>query len=262
VTVRPEAAPAEYVEKWVRRYHPAPEARVRLVCLPHAGGSATFFFPVAKALAPEVEVLAVQYPGRQDRRHETVLESVPELVERILAALRHLDDRPLALFGHSMGATLAYELALRLPSAGLPAPTHLFASGRRAPSRYRDERVHEGSDERLVAELRFLSGTSADMLADPEVLGMILPAIRGDYRAVETYRHDPGRRLDCPITILTGDEDPKVSLDEAAAWAGHTIGPSDLRVLPGGHFFLVDRAADVLGILREKLGASREVSAS
>nr|AXL06038.1 thioesterase [uncultured bacterium] len=245
--------PAEHVEKWVRRFHPAPDAGTRLVCLPHAGGSASFFFPVSSALAPAVEVLAVQYPGRQDRRREPPVDNVPDLADQIFAALRHLDDRPLALFGHSMGAILGYEVALRMKDAGLPPLVGLFASGRRAPSRYRNERVHELSDARIVSELRTLGGTDTAMLSDPEVLEMILPAVRGDYRAVETYRHDPDRRLDCPLTVLTGDSDPRVSMDEARAWEEHTTGPTDLQVYPGGHFFLVDQADHLIALLKRKL---------
>lgn len=222
------------------------------MCLPHAGGSASFFFPLAKALAPAVEVLAVQYPGRQDRRHEPPVDSIGGLTSRLLEVLRPFDDRPLALFGHSMGAIVGYELALRLPAA----PAHLFASGRRAPSRYRDDDVRGASDERLVAELRTLGGSDAAMLADPELLAMVLPAIRADYRAVERYRHEPGRRLDCPITVFTGDRDPRVSVAEARAWAEHTTGPSDLRVLPGGHFFLVDQAAPMIEAITEKLAGA------
>ena len=236
-------------EKWLRRFERAPDARVRLVCLPHAGGSASFFFPLAKALAPAVEVLAVQYPGRQDRRHEPPVGSIGGLVEELLTVLAGFDDRPLALFGHSMGAIIGYELALRMPEA----PVHLFASGRRAPSRYRDDDVLGASEERLVAELRKLGGSDAAMLADPELLAMILPAIRSDYRAVETYRHEPGRRLACPITVFTGDRDPRVSVDEARDWACHTTGRSDLRVLPGGHFFLVDQAGPMIATMTEKL---------
>src|SRR3712207_5548265 len=134
-------------EKWVSVFHPAPGDAVRLVCLPHAGGSASFFFPVSKLLTPAVEVLAIQYPGRQTRRHEPGIDSIPVLADEIFAALRHLDDRPLALFGHSMGAVLAYEIALRMRRANLPSPVRLFASGRRAPSRYRDEQVHVGTDD-------------------------------------------------------------------------------------------------------------------
>lgn len=226
---------------------------MRLVCLPHAGGSAGFFFPVSKALAPAVEVLAVQYPGRQDRRHEAGVVDLHELADRIFEALRPLTGPPLALFGHSMGAVLAHEVALRMRDAGLPAPVALFASGRRAPSRHRDERVHRQPDARVVAELRMLSGTHASVLDDPDVLAMIMPAIRSDYRAVETYRPVPGRRLDCPVTVLTGDDDPRVSVDEAAAWQDHTTGPTDLHVFPGGHFFLVDHSARVTALLAAKL---------
>lgn len=223
------------------------------MCLPHAGGSASFFFPVSRALAPAVEVLAVQYPGRQDRRDEPNIPSLHELADRIFAVLGQLDDRPLALFGHSMGAVLAYEVALRMRDAGLASPVRLFASGRRAPSRHREERVHEQSDAQIVAELRALSGTDAAMLADPEMLELIMPAIRSDYRAVETYRYRPGPMLDCPVTVLTGDSDPRVSIDEATAWQEHTTGQTELHVLPGGHFFLVDQSERVIGLLTEKL---------
>ncbi|MEU9233177.1 thioesterase II family protein [Streptomyces subrutilus] len=244
---------AEQLQKWVRRSHPAPKAKVRLVCLPHAGGSASFYFPVSKALAPAVEVLAIQYPGRQDRRHEPNIPSIPDMADQIFAAVRPLDDRPLALFGHSMGAVLAYEVALRMQDAGLSSPVRLFTSGRRAPSCRRDERIPVESDEQLVAELRKLSGTDATMLADPELLEMIMPAIRSDYDAVLSYQYEPGRKLDCPVTVLTGDSDPRVTVDEAAAWEHHTTGPTDLHVLPGGHFYLVNQNERVIGLLAERL---------
>nr|AXL05590.1 thioesterase [uncultured bacterium] len=230
------------------------------MCLPHAGGSASFFFPVGKALAPTVEVLAVQYPGRQDRRDEPVLDSIPELADQIVHALRHTGDRPLALFGHSMGAILAYEVALRMPDAGLPAPTHVFVSGRRAPCCDRRDPIPQLSDARIVSELKTLSGTDAAMLDDPEVLAMILPAMRGDYRAVQTYRHDPDRKLDCPVTILTGDDDPRVCIDEAKAWAEHTTGPTDLEVFPGGHFYLVDQSEQVIATLTRRLAGRTRCS--
>jgi len=245
-------SPADF-RKWVRNFHPAPDGSVRLVCLPHAGGSASFYFPMAKAFGPEVEVMAVQYPGRQDRRDEPGIDTVSEYADEIFAVLRHLDDRPLVLFGHSMGAVLGYEVAIRLARAGLPAPMRLFVSGRRAPSCHRDENLHQHSDLRIVRELRELGGPHQGMLDDPEMLSLILPAIRGDYRAIELYRHDAEARLDCPVTVLVGDDDPRVSIDEARAWAGHTTARTELEVFPGGHFYLIEHSKAVIDLVARRL---------
>lgn len=202
---------------WIRRYHPAPDARTRLICFPHAGGSATFFLPVSRAMSTGVDVLAVQYPGRQDRYAEPCVDDLRELADLVVEELHAWLDRPVTLFGHSLGATLAFEVALRLRERGV-TPLGLFASGRRAPSRHRDERTHLADDDGLVADLKQLSGTDPQILDDDEVLQMILPAIRSDYRAAETYRYVPGPKLDCPVVALVGDGDPRVSIDEARAW--------------------------------------------
>ncbi|MEV8505704.1 alpha/beta fold hydrolase [Actinoplanes sp. NPDC051475] len=240
---------------WLRRFAPASDATMSLVCLPHAGGSASFYFPVSRALAPAIDVVAVQYPGRQDRRHEPNIDSLTELADRIVDALSPSDGRPFALFGHSMGAVLAYEVALRLTAAGLPAPSRLFLSGRRAPSRHRDDRVHLMSDRDILAQIRRLNGTEAAALDDPDIRDMILPVMRSDYRAVETYRHDSSRVLACPVTVLTGDRDPLVTIEEARAWEEHTSGTTELVVLPGGHFYLVEQSERVLDLIRRRLAA-------
>ncbi|MGW5645337.1 thioesterase II family protein [Saccharopolyspora sp. NPDC003752] len=241
--------PARGGQLWIRRFHPAPDAGVRLVALPHAGGSASFYFPLSRALAPRVEVLSVQYPGRQDRLAERCIDDIGELADRLAAELRPWADRPLALFGHSMGAAVGFEVARRLEVA----PIRLIASGRRAPSTHRDEWVHLHDDDGLVTDLRKLSGTAADVLGDEELLRMILPAVRSDYRAAETYRGEPGAKVACPITVLLGDDDPKVTLAEAEAWREHTDAEVDLRVFPGGHFYLVEHQAGVLAVLDERL---------
>jgi pyochelin biosynthetic protein PchC len=254
------AAPAS-TGSWIRRFHPAPDARTRLVCLPHAGGSATFYFPVSRAMSPGVDVLAVQYPGRQDRRTEPCVEDLGRLAELVTEALRPWLDRPFALFGHSMGATVAFEVARRLEDDGV-SPLAVFASGRRAPSCHRDERVHLADDRGLVAELTRLSGTNSQMLDDGDALRMILPAVRADYRAAETYRYRPGPPLACPIVALTGDADPHVTLDEARSWAAHTTADFDLAVYPGGHFFLTDHATAVMRRVTRQLDAAPPVAAT
>jgi surfactin synthase thioesterase subunit len=240
---------------WVRRFHPASDAPNRLLCLPHAGGSASYFFPASKALSPDIDVLAVQYPGRQDRRHEPGIDTIGELADQLVEAIQPWTDRPLTLFGHSMGATLAFEIALRLQRSGIVAGG-LFASGRRAPSRHRDERVHCADDKTLIAEIKRLDGTEGTLLDEDELIQMILPAIRTDYRAAETYRYQPGPKLNCPIFALIGDSDPKVTVDEARSWADHTTGPFDLEVFRGGHFYLNTNLPAVLDRIRAYLAGA------
>jgi surfactin synthase thioesterase subunit len=237
---------------WCRRYRPAVDAAARLVCLPHAGGSASFFRPVALALPPAVDVLAIQYPGRQDRRLEPPLDDMSVLADRLQAVLRRQPALPTTFFGHSMGAVLGFELTRRLETAG-DQPVRLFASGRRAPSTHRDERVHLGDDTSILAEVRKLNGTASALLSDDEMMRAVLPALRADYRATETYRCPAEVTVGCPITVLTGDEDPKTTMDEAKAWARHTSGAFDLRVFPGGHFYLTDQADSVIKLLSQHL---------
>lgn len=216
------------------------------------GGAASFYFPVSRALTPDVEVLALQYPGRQDRRTEPCVEDLGTLADLVTRELDTLHDKPLAFFGHSMGATLAFEVARRLRRDGVRLRA-LFASGRRAPSVHRDDRVHLSTDAELIADMVRLGGTDSRLLQDPELVRATLPATRGDYKAVETYRHVPGPPLDCPLTVLTGDSDPHVSLADAEAWAAHTEGEFDLKVFPGGHFFLAAQAAPVIAAVRGRL---------
>ncbi|MFE4451586.1 thioesterase II family protein [Streptomyces sp. NPDC056796] len=241
--------PESAQDPWIRTFHPAPQAPHRLVCFPHAGGSASFYFPVSAGLAPEVDVLTVQYPGRQDRRSEPGIVDIGVMADRAAEALLPYAERgPLTLFGHSMGACVAFEVARRLERTG-QGPAHIFASGRRAPSSYRDENVHRRDDDGIVAEMRAMSGTDARILGDEELLRMVLPAIRSDYRAVETYRAEPDASVNCPVTALIGDDDPWTTHDEARAWEKHTTGPFELMVFSGGHFYLSSRAAEVMAVL-------------
>ena len=144
-------------DRWVRRFHRCPAGAPRLFCFPHAGGSAAYYFPFSRELAPGVDVLAVQYPGRQDRRHEPLIDSIPELADRVAEILAGLAASPFAFFGHSMGAIVAFEVALRLRDYSGVSPTRLFVSGRRAPSTKRPRSAYD--DASLIAEMRRLGGT-------------------------------------------------------------------------------------------------------
>ena len=242
-------------DPWIRRFHSAGDGAPRLVWLPHAGGSASSCFPLSQALSPGLEVLAVQYPGRQDRFAEPCVDDVQALADEIFRRLRDRADRTLALFGHSMGATVAYEVALRLEGAGLSV-THLFVSAARGPACERRERVHLMDDDGLVAEMRRLGGTDEALLADPDLMSMVLGTVRSDYRAIETYRHSGGV-LRCPVTALVGDADPGTPVDAARTWGDHTRGAFDLRVFTGGHFYVDDHVGGVAQVVSTTLTPSR-----
>jgi surfactin synthase thioesterase subunit len=253
---------ADNTNPWLQCSHRSPDGRVRLLYFPHAGGSASFCFPISRILSPSIEVLALQYPGRQNRRSEPCMQNISQFVDAIMVALEEVDDRPLAFFGHSMGAILAFEVASHFQRCGRTMPVRLFASGRRAPSTTRYENVHQSDEDGLIAELRRLAGTDKRVLAEEELIRMILPPMRADYKAIETYEWMPGPPIDCPITVLVGNNDPKTTVDEARAWKKHTTRDFTMHVYPGGHFYLGGDGSGVANVIREYLQRISDPSAA
>jgi surfactin synthase thioesterase subunit len=228
---------------------------LRLICLPHAGGSASSYFAFSAAIgqvAEVAEVRTVQYPGRQDRWQEKPMSDLLELAGQIADVIAARIEEPFAVFGHSMGSAVAFEVTRRLEQRGIQ-PVRLFASGGRSPSLARGEGIHLLDDNGVVGEMKRLGGTDPRLLDDPEILGLVLPAVRADYTAIETYRAAPDTAVRTPITVLVGDADPRTTVDEAAAWEAHTTGEFELRVFPGGHFFLFDQLPEVARTIIERL---------
>ncbi|MBD0707529.1 MULTISPECIES: thioesterase II family protein [unclassified Streptomyces] len=230
--------------EWLRTYAQAgerpggPGPGVRLVCFPHAGGAASAYVRLARLLGPECQVLSVQYPGRHDRRHQEPVPDIGRLADALAEEVAREVPGRYAFFGHSMGAVVAYETARRL--SGHHGPDRLFLSGRGAPrgESGAHDRIH--TDAELIAAAAMLGGTAADLLDDPDIREMILPALRADYRALASYAWTPGPKLDMPFTVLIGDSDPVVSVADAAAWEAFTTAPTEHRVFGGGHFYLHD----------------------
>lgn len=240
---------------WFRCAESRPWASLRLVCFPHAGGSAVAYRPWAKEISPAIEVHAVQYPGRADRLTEPLIDDLHRLARLIAGALVPLMDRPTALFGHSMGAIVAYETARLLEERGAP-PLHLFASGARPPHRRdvdEEGRIADADDDALVKALTLLGGSDAEALADPELRDFVLPYVRNDFRMIENYRRRPGPNPAVPVTAVIGDGDPHVNEERAREWSDATEGPFDLKVFQGDHFYLVPRRSELLREIQRTL---------
>jgi medium-chain acyl-[acyl-carrier-protein] hydrolase len=233
--------------RWLVRPRPDPEARLRLVCFPFAGGGASLYRRWPDGLPPSVEVCAVQPPGREERFREPAYRSLPPLVAAFLDAAGPVLERPFVLFGHSLGALVAFEVARALRREGRPGPLHLFVAGRIAPQLTSRRRpAHDLPDAEFRAELRQLQGTPTAVLDHDELMQLLAPLIRADFAVVETYAYRDGPPLDCPITALGGTEDPWVNREELEAWRSQTTAAFDCRQLPGNHFFIQSAEALVL----------------
>ncbi len=214
---------------------------MRVFCLPYAGAGALAYrswqnsgvAPAGMALWP------IQLPGREDRIREPPFRSMHSLVESLTDVMQELTELPFALFGHSMGALIAFELVRSLRRRGLPQPCHLIVSGAGAPHLPRRAPVHDiPDDEVLISRLLELNGTRPEVFADRELRRLILPLVRADFSVCETYRCAEGTPLNCPVTAYGGAHDDSVSMAALAAWKVHTLATFQMHILPGDHFFI------------------------
>lgn len=244
-------------DPWAKLLQPRPGARLRLFCFPYAGGGASIYRSWPPELPAAVEVVAVQPPGRESRFREEPFRRIEPMADAATGALAPLLDRPFAFFGHSMGAILAFEVARRLRRRGLPRPRHLFVSGRSAPRvEVTDPPIHDLPREEFLGAVRRFSGTPEEVLQNRELVELIEPLLRADFSVSETYRYRPDAEpLDLPLSALGGAEDPEVPPEHLAPWREETTGPFREHLLPGGHFFLGERRAELLAIVARELGA-------
>lgn len=241
-------------------------AAVRLFCFAHAGGGAAFFRPWRRGLAPDIDVRPVVLPGRESRLRELPYRRIEPLLEPLCAALMPHLDRPYALFGHSVGAILAYEVARRFSAGGgSPAPLCLLVSGRRAPRLATSRRLFGPLTEaELLVAIGALGGTPPEVLEEPRLVGALLPALRCDLELNESYRPLPGPRLRCPVAAYMGAADPEVDRSELLSWHEESSGGFTMRVFAGDHFYLKGDRPDVRSAIRQDLAqalASRPAGA-
>ena len=227
---------------------------MRLFCFPNAGGSARTYRDWGKSLPEEYEVCAVQLPGREARLLEPAYKRLAPLVEDLTSVLRPYLDRPFALFGHSMGAKIAFETARRLRAEYGLEPSHLFVSGCRGPRISKTDGIsYDLPEPEFIEDLRRLNGTPQEVFEHSELMQLMLPLLRSDFELVQTYTYRPGPALDCPLTAFGGLQDEDVTRENLDAWRQETNGHFALHMLPGDHFFVNSERPRLLGLLAEGL---------
>ena len=226
----------------------------KLYIFPHAGGSAQFYVPFAKAFTSDIKRIAVQYPGRSGKHDLASFTSISDLADRVCTKLSPPDrsDAKVAFFGHSMGALVAFEVARRFEAAGNPISA-LFVSASAAPGRSGYEYIPE-SDRGLLNAVSEMTGVNPEFLEDEEFAAKILPTLRG-FKAITNYECPPEATVSCPIFAFLGDDDDVATYEKVAPWAERTTSEFTARVFTGHHFYLNDHLAELVSDVESKISA-------
>lgn len=239
---------------WIQCYEPNPRAPLRLFCLPFAGGTSAIYRGWGKKLSRSIEVVPLQPPGRGARLQEQPLRRVPDIVRSACDAIQFRLDRPYALFGHSLGGFLAFEITRELRRRGTRPPSHLLVSATPGPSqRVRRAPIHELPDLELIEHVERMGGTPAAVSGNAELMRLMLPALRADFEAYATYRYEPDEPVHCPLSVYGGLRDHLVTRRNLEGWRAETRADCSIRMIPGDHFYVLSRRELLLHVLSEDL---------
>jgi medium-chain acyl-[acyl-carrier-protein] hydrolase len=242
------------LESWLAYRRPNPGARLRLFCLPYAGGSASIFRTWANYFPDEIEVCPIQIPGRENRLMETPYRRLDLLIDSLTEVLLPLLDKPFVLFGHSMGALISFELSRKLRYCALQMPSRLIISGARAPHLPDSEApIYNLPKDEFVEAVRRFNGTPEEVLRHEELMQIILPYLRTDFELCETYVYQVEAPLSIPITVFGGLQDEKIRPDQLGAWREQTTESAVVHMFSGDHFFLHSSRDQVLLNLAHQL---------
>jgi len=234
---------------WLTFFKPNPSANVRLFCFPYAGAGASVYWPWASALPPEIEVVGIQYPGRETRVSVPMFRSLTDMVESLMEAIIPALDRPFLFFGHSMGSLVSFELTRALAARGCFRPEHVFFSGAGAPHTTPPPPIHHLRDAEFLTQVARLNGIPKDVLRDPVLIRYMLPILRADFTMCESYRYQIGAPLQCGVSAFGGELDPRVDKQRLCAWADHASMYFSSAFFPGDHFFIRTAQAAVIDAL-------------
>jgi medium-chain acyl-[acyl-carrier-protein] hydrolase len=249
------------LKAWLRQVGSRRRSLARLICLPYAGAGPSAFQTWPALLPSWLGVWAAQMPGREARGREAPADDLRMVIDGVTAEIRTglepADGLPYALYGHSMGAVTAFELAHALPASGCPPPALLFVSGRRAPQ-IPDAlpSIHRLPSPEFLREIRTLGGIPDEILAEPGLADLVVPNVAADFALIEGYSYEPRPKLSCGISVFGGDRDPTTARQQLEDWQVHAGGPFSLRVLPGDHFFINSQREVMLDEIAADLSAA------
>src|SRR5688572_9703418 len=251
-------SPAADADKWLVCTRRNPAARLSLVCFASAGHGPSMFRSWSPLLPAEIELSIAQLPGREARWNEKPATGLAQVILGLVEAVRSLPARPLVLFGHSLGALIAFEVSRALRSATGAEPQHLFVSAHRAaqlPNRH--SRISDLGDAEFVAAVNGRhGGVPPDVAANRELMELMLPSLKADYRMFEDYRFEATPLLACPVTAFGGTADRYISQTELESWREQTWGAFSVRMFDGGHFFVNDLRSRVVATIVQGLAVS------
>jgi medium-chain acyl-[acyl-carrier-protein] hydrolase len=240
--------------RWLLRFSKSASPSLRLFCFPFAGSSASIFRPWIDSLPAEVEVLAVQLPGRENRLREPCMREMEDIVQCLDDEIGSYLEPPFVLFGHSLGTLIAYQLLQRLERSGRSTAELFVASGGPAPHTCSaPDAPRRLTQNQILADLQRISGSHSELLNDPEVLALLLPMLQADFEIYANYRYREAPPLRCPIIALRGAADAYITHGSQAEWKQHTNGQFSFHTLPGRHLFMVDSSMALLALLNAYL---------
>ncbi len=240
-------------DAWIVRYRPNEQARLRLFCIPYAGGGASMFRPWLDGLPADIEVCGIQLPGREARLGELACTRITPLIQALADAILPYLDRPFAFYGHSMGALVCFELARQLRRISHRVPLCLYLAAYRAPQLPNPNiKIYHLPAEVFKVVLR-ADGIPETILQNKELMQAMLPTLRADFEICDTYEYREKTPLSCPFVIFGGQEDVRVRLADLEAWSVHSSATCSLFMLPGSHFFLHSAQDQLLAAISQDL---------
>lgn len=223
--------------------------KINLICLPFAGGNVNSYKGLQKQLTDKFNMVNIELPGRGIRRKEALLNNIEAIVEDVYSQLKKYLDQPYAIYGHSMGTLIAYELCKKIQTQNLPLPIHLFVSGKSGPSAHLNyTKLHDLPKNQFWIEVKDLGGVPQEILNEPELMDYFEPVLRADLKAVEEYQYKNGSQFNFPITTIIGDQE-NITDENAILWQKETTSPLYFHKFPGNHFFIFNNFPQLAEII-------------